>query len=129
MQPRSDPDHHIAEARESLVAHLTELRRRLHAMRARFDLPARIAAHPLPVVGAAFALGALLGLRGGRRQPREGEASRSLVLAALGALGVRLAKELAMRGATEAARGWWERRQSSEVRTSYEPDVEAFLRR
>jgi hypothetical protein len=133
MQPRTDPERQIEQARESLVAHLGELGQRFKSVRTRLDLRAKIAAHPLPSVGVAFALGALLGMRGGGKR---GEADQPgfgrLALAALGALGVRLAKELAMRRAADAARGWWERRQqaaSSEFRTSYEPGVEPFLRR
>jgi len=122
MEPRFDPEQQIEEARASLVAHLSELRHRLAAARARVDLPAKIAAHPLASVGAAFALGALLGLRGGggrRGGPGEHRFAR-LAFAALGALAVRVGKELALRGAAEAAHAWWERRQgsSSEIRTS-----------
>jgi hypothetical protein len=130
MKARVDPDRQIEEARASLVAHLGELGRRFRAMRTRADLRWKIASHPLASIGAAFALGALLGMRGGRRhedgEPRLGRAA----FAALAAVAGRLAKELAARGAAEAARGWWERRQqSSEIRTSYEPEVERFLER
>jgi hypothetical protein len=134
MEPRSDPDRQIADARASLVEHLGELGRRLKVARARFDIPAQIAAHPLVAVGAAFALGALLGLRGGgdpsEHEPGEGGLGRA-VMAGLAALAVRAAKELAMRGATEAARSWWEHSQqssSSETRTSYDSHMEPFLR-
>jgi hypothetical protein len=129
MDPRTDPDRQIEEARASLVAHLGELGRRFRAARERFDVRGQIAERPLASVGAAFALGALLGLRGGgKREDREGGVGHA-VGAALVALAVRLVKELAMRGATEAARGWWERRQAemSEVRTSYDRSVEPFL--
>ncbi len=134
MQPRTDPERQIEQARASLVAHLGELRRRFKSTREQLDVRAKISAHPLPAVGVAFALGALLGLmRGGGRKREPGEAGLGrAVLAALGALGVRLAKELATRRAADAAHAWWERRQqaaSSEVRTSYEPGVEPFLRR
>ncbi|HSK00325.1 MAG TPA: hypothetical protein VK932_03750 [Kofleriaceae bacterium] len=132
MQPRTDPERQIEQARASLVAHLGELSRRFKSVRERLDLRAKIAAHPLPSVAVAFAVGALLGMRGGRRR-ESGEAGLGhAVAAALGALGVRLAKELATRRAADAARAWWERRQqamSSEFRTSYEPGVEPFLRR
>ncbi len=131
MQPRSDPDRQIEQARASLVAHLGELGRRFKSIRARLDVRSKIAAHPLASVGTAFALGALLGMKGGRpREPGETGLGRA-ALGALRALGVRLAKELAMRRAADAAHTWWERRQaeSSEIRTSYEPGVEPFLRR
>jgi hypothetical protein len=125
MQTRFNPEHQIEEARASLVAHLSELRHRLVAARARVDLPAKIAARPLAAVGAAFALGALLGMRGGggrrRGEPSEHRFTR-LIFATLGALAMRAGKELALREATEAAHRWWERRQaaSSEGQTSYE---------
>ena len=135
MQPRTtDPERQIEDARAKLVAHLGELGRRFKAARARLDIPAQIAARPLATVGAAFAVGALLGLRAAgrsRREPSEGRLGRAL-LAGLGALAVRAGKELAMRGAAQAARNWWEQHQQqapmSEVRTSYDPRMEPFLR-
>lgn len=136
MQPRTtDPERQIEDARAKLVAHLGELGRRFKAARARLDIPAQIAARPLATVGAAFAVGALLGLRASgqrRREPREGGLGRA-VLAGLAALAVRAGKELAMRGAAQAARNWWEQHQQqqapmSEVRTSYDPRMEPFLR-
>ena len=132
MEPRSDPDRQIEEARASLVAHLGELGRRFRAARARFDLPAQIAARPLASVGVALGVGALLGLRGRPRRPGGGGGLGRAAAAALGALALRLAKELAMRGATEAARDWWEHHQRaspSEIRTSYDPSIEPFLER
>jgi len=133
MEPRSDPDRQIEDARASLVEHIGELGRRFKVARARLDISAQIAARPLLAVGAALALGALLGLRGGSRREREpGEGGLgSAVMAGLAALAVRAAKELAMRGATEAARHWWEQHQqasASEARTSYDPHMEPFLR-
>jgi hypothetical protein len=135
MQPRFDPERQIEEARASLMAHLGELSRRFRAARARFDVRGKVAAHPLGSVGAAFALGALLGMRGGGRRREAGDGVEAggigrAVGAALVALGVRLGKELVMRGATDAAHAWWERHQrasSTEARTSYEPGVEPFL--
>jgi hypothetical protein len=134
MEPRTDPDRLIEDARASLVEHLGELGRRFRAARERLDIPAHIVAHPLPAVGAAFAIGALLGMRGGGRRARKeaGQAGLgSAVMAAVGALAVRLVKELAMRGAAQAAKGWWEQRQGvspSERRASYQPSMEPFLR-
>ena len=136
MEPMTDPERQIEAARAKLVAHLGELGRRLKAARARLDIPAQIADRPLAAVGAAFAVGALLGLRasGRRRQvraPREGGLGRA-VLAGLGALTLRVAKELALRGAAQAGRTWWEQQQQqapmSEVRTSYDRHMEPFLR-
>lgn len=134
MEPRSDPERQIEEAREALVEHLGELNRRFRVARAQLDLPAHIAAHPLAAVGAAFAAGALLGLRASvkrhKGQDSEGGLGKAIT-AGIAALGLRLAKEMVMRGATEAARGWWLGRQQaaspSEVRGSYRSAVEPFL--
>lgn len=131
MEHRLDPQRHIEDARASLLAHVGELGRRLRAARARFDLRGHIAANPLATVGVAFALGALLGLRGGGRRPRDarGELRRGARVG-LAAVAMRVAKELALIGATSATRRWWEQRQAStEVRASYEPGVEPFLER
>jgi hypothetical protein len=132
MEPRTDPERHIEDARASLVEHLGELGRRFRAARAQLDVPAHIVTHPLASVGAAFALGALLGMRGGSKRDH-GEARSGLgraALAGVAALAVRLVKEVAMRGVTEAARGWWEQHQQaspSEYRTSYDRGVEPFF--
>jgi ElaB/YqjD/DUF883 family membrane-anchored ribosome-binding protein len=56
-------DRRIEEAKASLVERLDELARRLREARRKVDVPAHIAAHPFIAVGAAFALGALLGSR------------------------------------------------------------------
>lgn len=130
MASRTDPDRQIEHARESLMAHLAELHRRFRAARTRLDVSTKIAAHPLGAVGTAFALGALLGLRRGRRHQGGEVESKLPITALLGALAVRLAKELAMRGLTGAVREWWEGRQespASEVRASYDPSLEPFL--
>lgn len=141
MDPTSDPDRQIEDARASLVAHLGELGRRLKVARARLDIPAQIAAHPLAAVGAALVAGALLGLASGGRRTRASDAGEPresrggglgrAVAAGLGTIALRVAKELALRGATQAARSWieqHERASASEVRTSYDPNMEQFLR-
>jgi hypothetical protein len=128
MEPRVDPDRQIEEARASLSAHLGELGRRVRAMRARFEVRRKIASHPLAAVAGAFAIGALLGMRGGRgRSPRLGRAA----VAAVVTVAARLAKELAARGAAEAAHEWWERRRhgSSEDPTPYGLGGERFAER
>lgn len=136
MDSHSDPDRQIEDARASLVAHLGELGRRVKTARATLDVPSHIASHPLAAVGAALALGALLGTRGGRRgSAGAGDAAGSglgkAALAGLAALGVRVAKELALRGASELGRRWWEQQRqrvpASETRASYHRGVEPFL--
>jgi hypothetical protein len=121
MEPRTDPDRHIEDARASLVAHLGELGRRFRAAREQLDVPAHITAHPLAAVGAALALGALLGFRGGSKRKHDDE-SRSLgraALAGLVALGVRAAKDVAMRRFTDVAQEWWMQRQQAQASTGY----------
>lgn len=124
--PRTDPDRHIEDARESLVAHLGELGRRFRTARAQLDVPARIAARPLAAVGVAFALGALLGLGGGKPrkggEPGVGVEPRSLgraALAGLVALGVRVGKDIAMRRLSEAAQAWWTQHQALQAQSGY----------
>ena len=109
---------HLDEARASLIARIEELGRRFHVAREKLDLPAHIAAHPLASVGAAFVLGALLGLR--RRRPRttasEPTVERSLagaIAAGVGAFALRLAKEIALKQVAESARGWWSTREAA----------------
>ena len=90
-----------------------------------------IAAHPLALVGAAFALGALVGM--GTRRPGRAAAPRigSAAIAGLAAFAIQAAKDFAVREATEAAMRWWERRRqgasASESEASEESNVEAFL--
>jgi hypothetical protein len=125
---RLDPDH-LDEARASLIARIEELGRRLHAARERLDLPAHIVAHPLAAVGIAFAAGALLGMR--RRRPitpGDGPVERSfarVVAAGIGALALRVGKEIAFKQAADYARGWWSAREAA---ASREPQMETFFR-
>lgn len=132
MEVRTDPDRHIEDARASLVAHLGELGRRFRTARAQLDVPAHISSHPLPAVGVAFAVGALLGMRGAakRRDPDAGGGLVRAAFAGLLALGFRAAKDLAMRRFADVAQDWWMQRQqgsSSEYRTSYNRGVEPFF--
>jgi hypothetical protein len=59
-----EADHRAEQAKASLRARMAVLERRLGDVRDRIDLPAQIRRHPLPAVGIAFALGALVGGRG-----------------------------------------------------------------
>lgn len=118
--------HRLDEARASLIARIEELGRRMHAVRARLDISAHIAAHPLAAVGAAAAVGALLGLR--RRAARRSDAvERSFagaVVAGVGALALRVAKEIAFKEVADAARGWWS---SREAAASHDPQMEMYF--
>jgi hypothetical protein len=116
----------LDEARASLIARIEELGRRLHEARERLDIAAYITAHPLASVGAAAAVGALLGLR--RRKPRAGHVvERSFagaVAAGVGALALRVAKEIAFKEVADVARGWWS---SREAAASHDPQMEMYF--
>lgn len=88
--------------------------------------------HPLPVVGAAFALGALVALV----MPRADKGERSLggmIVAGMGAVALRLAKSYAVGRLGDAAKSWLldERRgeqvSATERAASREPATESFL--
>jgi hypothetical protein len=98
----------LAEQDGSVKARLDDLADRLREL----DLRARIAANPWPAVGAAALCGVWLGfapLRG-RRRRRSATRSRlgDLVLATLGAITLRLAREAAFRQMGVLAKRWWE---------------------
>ena len=139
---QEDPDRHIEEARESLLARVEEIGRRLHDAREKLDIKAKIAAHPWPAVGIAFAAGALLALpRSSRKsRPRDAEIKQAEVksgligaaAATLGTLVFTLVKNVAMHQLSGYARDWWERRQAMEGQpmegqASKTRDVESFL--
>jgi len=130
-----DPDPErarIDEVRAHLIERIEELGRRFHAARAKLDLRAHIVAHPLASVGAAFAVGALLGLSG--RAPRPAAAAATdaavkrgiggVIAAGVGAFALRLAKEIALKQVAESARGWWSAREAA---ASREPAMETFF--
>lgn len=86
-----------------------------------------LAARPFKVVGAAFAIGALVALRPRRENARPG--LMRAALAGIAALAVQTAKDYAVREASGKALQWWDRRRRelSEDRTSGDPNVEPFL--
>ena len=103
-----EADRRVERAKASLRARFASLEQRLGDVRDRIDLPAQIRRHPLPAVGIAFALGALAGRRGARIASRVA-AERSIgatALGALGALGLRVVRELVILQLTRAARHW-----------------------
>ncbi|HEY6177269.1 MAG TPA: hypothetical protein VIX73_22585 [Kofleriaceae bacterium] len=109
-----DPDPTVVEAdrraeraRASLRARFATLEQRLDDVRTRIDVPEQIRRHPLPAIGIAFALGALAGHRGARVASQVTERSfGGAVLAALGAIGLRIAREVAVMQLGRAARRW-----------------------
>lgn len=116
-----EADRRVERAKASLRARLAVLERRLGDVRERVDVPSRIRKHPWPAVGIALALGALAGRR------REPSTSMALVAAplasdiaegggslgrtalrALGRLGFRVVRELAIIQLSRVARRWWD---------------------
>jgi hypothetical protein len=100
-----EADRRVERAKASLRARIAVLERRLGDVRDRIDLPGQIRRHPLPAVGIAFALGALVGGRGRRATARPalpaapGSRPRTFggaALAIVSALGFQLLRELAV---------------------------------
>ena len=124
----------VERAKASLLARVELLKQKLVDARGKVDLRAQIAAHPLPAVGIAFALGILAGLQ---RTPTNtsvgatvtgGRTLSGTVLAGVAAVGLRLLREVAIGQLGHVARQWWiEHGGSSEESASHQPDVEPFL--
>jgi len=104
----ADADRRVERAKASLRARLATLEHRLEEVRDRFDVAEQIRRHPLPAVGIAIAFGALAG---GSRRGASAVSERSLggtALAALGAIGLRIVREIAISQLSRAARQWTE---------------------
>jgi hypothetical protein len=102
-----EADRRVEQAKASLRARIAVLERRLGDVRDRIDLPEQVRRHPLPAVGIAFALGALAGHRVARVASQVTERSfGGAVLGALGAIGLRIAREVAVMQLGRAARRW-----------------------
>lgn len=130
----AEDERKVERAKESLMARVDELGRRIKDARDKFDIKAHIAAHPLIAVGAAFALGALVGIPGGSRRSSAGpddQVRRSVgavVATGIAGIAIRIAKDFAVRQLAGVAKNWWENQGTSEVTASRDPSVEAFLR-
>lgn len=117
----AEADQRVERAKASLRARIAVIERRIGDVRARVDVPSQIRKHPWPAVGIALALGALAGRR------REPSSSMALVAAplasdiaagggslgrtalrALGRLGFRVVRELAIIQLSRVARRWWD---------------------
>ena len=108
-----EADRRVEQAKASLRARMAVLERRLGDVRDRIDLPEQIRRHPLPAVGIAFALGALVGGRGRRvalvapafaGRPRT---LGSMALAVVSGLTFQLLRELAIGQLRRTADRWW----------------------
>lgn len=130
----AEADRRVERAKASLLARVEVLKHKLGDAKHQFDLKARIAKHPLPAIGIAFAIGALAAMHGTRRaEPREpGEHSLTKVgLSALAAFGLRMARDLAIAQLGNAAKQWWVEQghgqADGEASASRVPDLEPFL--
>jgi len=120
------------DAKPSLRSRAELLTHKLTDAGHRLDLHAQIARHPLPAVGIAFAVGALLGMRrsGGAMPPGSGHSVRGGAFTALAALGLHLVREVALGQLAQVARQWWSDASggsASEVADPRTADLEPFL--
>ena len=112
-----EADRRVEQAKASLRARMAVLERRLGDVRDRIDLPAQIRRHPLPAVGIAFALGALVGGRGraaGHPAPAplaplapRPRTLGSMALAIVSGLAFQLLRELAIGQLRRTAERYW----------------------
>lgn len=105
-----EADRRVERAKASLLARVEQLKHKFSDAKETFDLPSQIAKHALPAVGIAFALGAAAGLRRrGTSMVREADRSGlgGAVLAALGAFGLRVVRDLAIGQLGVVAKQWW----------------------
>ena len=106
----AEADRRVERAKASLRARLATLEHRLGDVRDRLDVAGQVRRHPLPAVAIALAIGALAGRRGAR-SVSAGVAERSLgatAMAAIGAIGLRIVREIAISQLSRAARQWAE---------------------
>jgi hypothetical protein len=106
----AEADRRVERAKASLRARLATLEHRLGDVRDRLDVAEHIRRHPLPAVAIALAVGALAGGRGAS-SGSAAAAERSLgatAMAAIGAIGLRIVREIAISQLSRAARQWAE---------------------
>lgn len=97
------------------------------------NLEKAIASHPLPAVGAAFALGALVALVTGGGSKRAERGIGRMIVAGVGAVAIRLVKSYAFARLGDMAKSWLadqsgEPTSATERAASREPETESFLR-
>lgn len=124
-----EADVRIEAAKKSLREHLSELDHRVRSIRDKLAVSAQIDAHPHAAVGAALALGMIVGSRRHREEPN---GVANAIAAAVTALAIRAFKDVALRQVRGAISSWLEDdRQGSpinrETRSSFEPATESFL--
>lgn len=128
-----EADQRVERAKASLLSRVEALKDKLSDARHTLDLPAQIAKHPLPAVGIAFTLGALVALQ--RTRPPApvgplGGSVKNAAFAALTALGLRILRNVALDELGQFAKQWWTGRRDrsrSQVAASSAAEVEPFL--
>lgn len=126
-----EADRRIDQAKESLKTRVDELGRRFKDMKNKVDIEAQIVAHPLPAVGIALVLGAMVGYR--RRSSQTEQAKRAgisgAIIGGVSALVMRMLKDAALGQLSGAAKTWFDRQQDqpTERGASRDPAMEAFL--
>lgn len=130
----ADADRRVEQAKASLRQRLQLLERRFGGVREQLDVPAHIRRHPWPAIGIAVGLGMLAGFRGRRSTSAAVvETERTIgsaALGALGAIGFRVLRELALGQVGALARRMWVEHgdglplhDDGEDATFYPPDV------
>jgi hypothetical protein len=127
-----EADRRAERAKASLLSRVELLKHKLSDARHKLDLPAQIASHPLPAVGIAFAVGAILGMRrsGATMPPASGHSLRGSAFTALAAFGLHVVREVALGQLGQVARQWWSEASggsASEVAGPRAADLEPFL--
>lgn len=130
-----EADRRIDQAKESLKTRVDELGRRFKDIKNKVDIEAQIVAHPLPAIGIAFVLGAMVGFR--RKSPRQEQVKRAgisgAIIGGLSALVMRMLKDVAIGQLSGAAKTWFDKQQGhvkdqpTERGASRDPAMEAFL--
>ncbi len=136
----AEAERRAERAKASLLARLDQLKHKVSDAKHQLDVPSQIAAHPLPAVGLAFALGAVAALGRPRpvaaAAPEHGQHSlRNAALTAIAGFGLRVVREVALTQLGNAAKQWWGQQQEQldpaerEVETSHQAELEPFLAR
>jgi len=107
----AEADRRVEQAKASLRQRLQLLERRFGGVREQLDLPAQIRRHPWPAIGIAVGLGMLAGFRGRRSAAAAVVQTERTIggaaLGAIGAIGFRVLRELALGQVGALARRMW----------------------
>lgn len=109
-QTIEEADRRVERAKASLLSRVELLKHKMSDARHRFDVPAQITRNPLPAVGIAFALGAVIGFRRTAKllpAPGAGRSVKSAAFAAFAAVALHVVREVAITQLGVVARQWW----------------------